>query len=273
MFSDARPEVVEDMRQAADALRAELAGELVTFVVNRNINVSNVCTVGCAFCGFGVSKRSPDAYEHDRDEFVRRVHEAVDYGATEICMQSGIHPDWELEDYLGWLRLAKETAPQIHMHAYSPMEIAHMCDISGLPPDEVFARLRDAGPGLHARHRRRDPRRRHAPAHQPQQAARRALGGDHRGLAPQRPALDRDGDVRPHRAARGAGRAHARRARAAGAHGRLHRVRAAVVHPLPHAARAARTACRRSRARTTCATPRRSGSRSAARSPTCRRAG
>ena len=145
LFSDSRPEVVEDMRQAADALREELAGELVTFVVNRNINVSNVCTVGCSFCGFGVSKRSPDAYEHDRGEFVRRVHEAVDYGATEICMQSGIHPDWGLEDYLGWLRLAKETAPQIHMHAYSPMEIAHMCDISGLPPSEVFARLRDAG--------------------------------------------------------------------------------------------------------------------------------
>jgi FO synthase len=145
MFTDTRPEVVEDMRQAADALRAELAGETVTFVVNRNINVSNVCTVGCAFCGFGVSKRSPDAYEHDRDEFVRRVHEAIAYGATEICMQSGIHPDWDLEDYLGWLRLAKETAPDIHLHAYSPMEIAHMCDISGLPPGEVFARLNDAG--------------------------------------------------------------------------------------------------------------------------------
>jgi FO synthase len=145
LFSDTRPEVVEDMRQAADSLRAELAGELVTFVVNRNINVSNVCIVGCSFCGFGVSKRSPDAYEHDRDDFVRRIHEALDYGATEICMQSGIHPDWELEDYLGWLRLAKRTAPHVHMHAYSPMEIAHMCDISGLPPDEVFARLRDAG--------------------------------------------------------------------------------------------------------------------------------
>src|ERR671919_1426206 len=145
LFGETRPEAIEDMRQAADELRSELAGETVTFVVNRNINVSNVCVVGCAFCGFGVGKRSPDAYEHDRDEFVRRVHDAVAFGATEICMQSGIHPDWGLEDYLGWLRLAKETAPQIHMHAYSPMEIAHMCDISGLPPAEVFARLRDAG--------------------------------------------------------------------------------------------------------------------------------
>ena len=62
-------------------------------------------------------------------------------------MQSGIHPDWTLEDYLGWLRLARDTAPSLHLHAYSPMEIAHMCDISGLSPDEVFAQLRDAGLG------------------------------------------------------------------------------------------------------------------------------
>jgi FO synthase len=145
MFSESRPEVIEDMRQAADELRAELAGETVTFVVNRNINVSNVCIVGCAFCGFGVGRRSPDAYEHDREEFVRRVHEAIAYGATEICMQSGIHPDWGIEDYMGWLRLAKEVAPQIHLHAYSPMEIAHMCDAERLAPAEVFARLIDAG--------------------------------------------------------------------------------------------------------------------------------
>ncbi len=151
MFAETRPEAIEDMRQAADELRAELAGETVTFVVNRNINVSNVCTVGCAFCGFGQGKRSPDAYEHDEQEFARRVREAVAYGATELCIQSGIHPDWSLEDYLGWLRFAKRTAAgegvEIHLHAYSPMEIAHMCDISGQPPSEVFARLRDAGLG------------------------------------------------------------------------------------------------------------------------------
>jgi FO synthase len=147
MFAETRPEAIEEMRAAADELRGELAGETVTFVVNRNINVSNVCTVGCAFCGFGQGKRSPDAYEHDRDEFARRVHEAVDYGASELCIQSGIHPDWQLEDYLGWLRFAKQLAPQLHLHAYSPMEIAHMCDISGQPPSEVFAQLRDAGLG------------------------------------------------------------------------------------------------------------------------------
>jgi FO synthase len=145
LFAERRPAVIEDMRAAADELRKELAGDTVTFVVNRNINVSNVCIVGCAFCGFGQGKRSPDAYEHDREEFASRVQDAIAFGATELCMQSGIHPDWGLEDYEGWLRFAKEVAPQLHLHAYSPMEVAHMCDISGLEPRAVFERLRAAG--------------------------------------------------------------------------------------------------------------------------------
>ncbi|HZL55137.1 MAG TPA: 5-amino-6-(D-ribitylamino)uracil--L-tyrosine 4-hydroxyphenyl transferase CofH [Solirubrobacteraceae bacterium] len=145
LFAETRPEAIEEIREAADELRAELVGETVTFVVCRNINVSNICIVGCAFCGFGQGKRSPDAYQYDRPALEAKVHEAVEYGATEICMQSGIHPDWTLEDYEYWLRVLKETAPQLHVHAYSPMEIAHMCDISGLPPAEVFERLRAAG--------------------------------------------------------------------------------------------------------------------------------
>src|SRR6478672_2671244 len=147
LFAETRPAVIEDMRIAADELRQLLAGDTVTFVVNRNINVSNICTVGCAFCGFGQSRRSPDAYEHSEEEFVRRIHEAVEFGATEICMQSGIHPAWGLEDYEKWLRVAKRTAPQLHLHAYSPMEVAHMCDVSGLSPRAVFDRLREAGLG------------------------------------------------------------------------------------------------------------------------------
>ena len=107
--------------------------------------MSNVCIVGCAFCGFGQGRRSPDAYEHDRAALEQKIHEAVEFGATEICMQSGIHPDWTLADYERWLSIIKETAPQLHVHAYSPMEIAHMCDISGLAPSDVLARLREAG--------------------------------------------------------------------------------------------------------------------------------
>jgi FO synthase len=149
LFGETRPEAIEDMRQAADGLRAELAGETVTFVVNRNINVSNICTVGCAFCGFGQGRRSPDAYEHSEEEFRRRVREAVAFGATEICMQSGIHPDWTIADYERWLRVARDEAGRagtdIHLHAYSPMEIDHLAASQPLP--EVFDRLKAAGIG------------------------------------------------------------------------------------------------------------------------------
>jgi FO synthase len=147
LFSETRPEMIEEMRQAADELRAELAGERATFVVNRNINFTNVCVVGCAFCGFGQGKRSPDAYHVTEDDFAARVQEAVDFGATEICMQGGIHPEYRLEDYGRWLRLAKEAAPQIHLHAYSPMEVHYMCERSGRSADAVFDYLIECGLG------------------------------------------------------------------------------------------------------------------------------
>ncbi|HEY6653823.1 MAG TPA: 5-amino-6-(D-ribitylamino)uracil--L-tyrosine 4-hydroxyphenyl transferase CofH, partial [Solirubrobacterales bacterium] len=147
LFSETRPEVIEEMRVAADELRAELAGETATFVVNRNINFTNVCVVGCAFCGFGQGKRSPDAYLVSEEDFAARVQEALDFGATEICMQGGIHPEYTLEDYGRWLRLAKECAPQIHLHAYSPMEIHYMCERSGRSPESVFDYLIECGLG------------------------------------------------------------------------------------------------------------------------------
>jgi len=147
LFAETRPEVIAEMRLAADELRRELAGEVATFVVNRNINFTNVCVVGCAFCGFGQGRRSPDAYHVDVAEFQRRVAEAVDFGATEICMQGGIHPDYTLEHYGRWLRLAKEAAPQIHLHAYSPMEVHYMCERSGGSPEAVFDYLIECGLG------------------------------------------------------------------------------------------------------------------------------
>ncbi|MDP9227590.1 MAG: 5-amino-6-(D-ribitylamino)uracil--L-tyrosine 4-hydroxyphenyl transferase CofH [Actinomycetota bacterium] len=147
LFAETRPAVIEEMRLAADELRAELAGEVATFVVNRNINFTNVCVVGCAFCGFGQGRRSPDAYHVTEDDFAERVREAVEFGATEICMQGGIHPEYTLEDYGRWLRLAKETAPQLHLHAYSPMEVHYMCERSGRSPEAVFEYLVECGLG------------------------------------------------------------------------------------------------------------------------------
>ncbi len=147
LFAETRPEVVEEMRVAADELRAELAGDTATFVVNRNINFTNICVVGCAFCGFGQGRRSPDAYEVSEKDFAERIGEAVEFGATEICMQGGIHPDLTLEEYGKWLRLAKDVAPQLHLHAYSPMEVHYMCERSGKGPDEVFEYLLECGLG------------------------------------------------------------------------------------------------------------------------------
>ena len=114
------------------------------------------------------------------------MREAVEFGATEICMQSGIHPDWTLADYEHWLRVIKETAPQLHLHAYSPMEVAHICDISGpgarrglCAPARGGPRL-DAGTAAEVLH---DGVRERI---SPEQAAGRALGRDHRGLPPRR---------------------------------------------------------------------------------------
>jgi FO synthase len=147
LFAETRPEVIEAMRVAADALRAELAGDVATFVVNRNVNFTNVCIVGCAFCGFGQGRRSPDAYHVTPDDFQGRIADAVDFGATEICMQGGIHPDYTLEHYGRWLRLAKEAAPHLHLHAYSPMEVDYMCERSGRSPERVFDYLLECGLG------------------------------------------------------------------------------------------------------------------------------
>jgi len=147
LFAETRPEVVESMRVAADELRAELHGDQATFVVNRNINFTNICVVGCAFCGFGQGKRSPDAYEVSEEDFAARIEEAVEFGATELCMQGGIHPDLTLEEYGRWLRLAKQVAPQLHLHAYSPMEVHYMCERSGKQPGDVFEYLLECGLG------------------------------------------------------------------------------------------------------------------------------
>jgi FO synthase len=147
LFAEGRDELVEQIRTAADGLRKEIVGEEVSFVVNRNINFTNICTVGCAFCGFGQSRRSPEAHLVDEGQFREKVAEAAEYGATELCLQGGIHPDYQLADYGRWLTIARDVAPELHLHAYSPMEVANMADRSGKSLAEVFAYLVDCGLG------------------------------------------------------------------------------------------------------------------------------
>ncbi len=133
----------------ADALRKSANGDCVHYVVTRNINYTNVCTYGCQFCAFSKGKmhealRGP-AYDLDLNEFARRVREAWTRGATEICLQGGIHPSYTGETYLNLLRSAKEAAPDIHIHAFSPLEIWQGAATLGLELTDFVSRLKSEG--------------------------------------------------------------------------------------------------------------------------------
>lgn len=134
---------------AADALRAANCGEAVTYVVNRNINYTNICSFSCGFCAFAKGRsaralRGP-GYVLELDEIERRVAEARARGATEVCMQGGIHPHFTGETYLSIVQAAQRAAPGIHVHAFSPLEISHGAASLGLSLDHYLAQLRDAG--------------------------------------------------------------------------------------------------------------------------------
>jgi FO synthase len=139
------------VRREADALRREAAGEAVTYVVNRNINYTNVCAYRCAFCAFSKGRTAPQlrgpAYDLALPEIERRTREAWARGATEVCLQGGIHPDYDGNTYLSVLAAAKRAAPDIHVHAFSPLEIHHGAATLGLPVSDFLGALRDAGLG------------------------------------------------------------------------------------------------------------------------------
>ena len=135
--------------QAADALRTQTVGEVVTYVVNRNINYTNICTHRCGFCAFakGRSARSlrGPGYNLAVDEIAARVAEAAARGATEVCLQGGIHPSFTGHTYLDIVHAAKGAAPDIHVHAFSPLEITHGARTLGLSLSAYLSRLKDAG--------------------------------------------------------------------------------------------------------------------------------
>jgi FO synthase len=133
---------------AADALRREVAGEAVSFVINRNINYTNICLYKCGFCAFSKgstkAERGP-AYRLDLEEVGRRAAEAVERDATEVCLQGGIHPDYDGNTYLDVLRAVGAAAPSIHIHAFSPLEVTHGAATLGLPLEDYLTRLKQAG--------------------------------------------------------------------------------------------------------------------------------
>ena len=136
---------------AADRLRASTVGDTTTYVVNRNINYTNICTYGCGFCAFSKGKRSREGAEKpyllDFDEIADRVREAWTRGATEVCLQGGIHPSFTGETYLGILRAVKTAVPAIHVHAFSPLEVWHGATTLRVSLPVYLGRLRDEGLG------------------------------------------------------------------------------------------------------------------------------
>ena len=134
---------------AANQLRSELNGEIVSYVVNRNINYTNLCYFKCKFCAFSKGKLSLNlrgpSYDLTTDEIQRRVLEAWDRGATEVCMQGGIHPDYTGEKYIELCKAVKEVAPDMHIHAFSALEVTQGASTLGIPIKEFLYRLADAG--------------------------------------------------------------------------------------------------------------------------------
>jgi FO synthase len=131
----------------ADALRREAVGDAITYVVNRNINFTNVCFVGCSFCGFGKGPAAPDAYSLSPDDVVRKAREAWDTGATEVCIQGGLPRDLDGFFYRDILRAIKRAIPAMHVHAFSPMEISYGVDKTGMPLRDYLQMMKDEGLG------------------------------------------------------------------------------------------------------------------------------
>ena len=131
----------------ANLLRAEIAGNIVTYVVNRNINFTNICFVGCKFCAFSRGPREADAYFHSLEDMARKTREAWQLGATEVCIQGGLPRDLDMFYYRDILRAVKNAVPQMHIHAFSPMEIVYGVELTGMPLADYLSMLRDNGLG------------------------------------------------------------------------------------------------------------------------------
>lgn len=133
--------------RAADHVRATDVGDEVTYVINRNINWTNVCFVGCQFCAFAVHRKDASAYNHSIDDVLVKVQDAVDRGAHEVCMQGGINPESDAFFYRDLLRAIRARHPRLHIHAFSPMEVMYGARRTGMTYRDYLAMLRDAGLG------------------------------------------------------------------------------------------------------------------------------
>lgn len=139
--------LLEQVCRLADDLRRETVGDDVTYVVNRNINFTNVCYVGCRFCAFAQRRTDADAYSLSLDEVADRAEEAWGLGATEVCMQGGIDPELPATAYFDLVSAVKQRVPEMHVHAFSPMEVVNGTARTGLPIEDFLIKAREAGLG------------------------------------------------------------------------------------------------------------------------------
>ena len=148
-FFAARGSEFEEVCARANILRQKTNGDTVSYVVTRNINYTNICGYHCRFCAFSKGKSHEDlrgpAYDLDLEEVSRRTEEAWARGGTEVCMQGGIHPDYTGDTYLALCRAVKQAVPQMHIHAFSPLEIQHGASTLGLSLHAYLEKLRAAG--------------------------------------------------------------------------------------------------------------------------------
>ncbi len=146
-LADAEGDDLLGLLVAANILRAEIAGNIVTYVVNRNINFTNICFVGCKFCAFSRGPRESDTYFLTMDQMAQKAVEAWQLGATEVCIQGGLPRDLPKFHYRDILRAVKNAVPKMHIHAFSPMEIIYGIELTGMPLADYLSMLRDNGLG------------------------------------------------------------------------------------------------------------------------------
>lgn len=138
---------LDALTRAADEVREAAVGDVVTYVVNRNLNFTNVCYTGCRFCAFAQRRDDPDAYTLSLEQIADRVAEAWSIGATEVCMQGGIHPDLPGDYYFDVLDVVRERVPDMHIHAFSPMEVVNGASRLGISVREWLTEARRRGLG------------------------------------------------------------------------------------------------------------------------------
>lgn len=136
------------MGQVADIIRERQVGSIITYVVNRNINFTNICIKNCLFCAYSVDFNSKDGYfDISSDYFRRKIEENHPYRITEVCIQGGIHPELKFESYLEILDNLKEIDPNIHIHAFSPQEVAHAANTSKEDVEDILREFKKVGLG------------------------------------------------------------------------------------------------------------------------------